>query len=362
MAKKEINIFSISILDILSGALGAIIILYIILPRFNADTLEQVKELESLNATVVQVEQLEDMINQLKNTVEKELFEKIEAQIKELKKTVESLKKEIKTLQSNLAKAEKKIKEKEDKIAQLGKEIDDAKKQITQLKKQNDELKAYKIWMQNCGFDLNDVCPSKVDIGFKFQGKNILFIIDESGSMAAKNNSNNEDRIGFVKSGIKMLITTMGPEFNFDVIKFPGNCVDVNCKDYYLFTANWGYLKSATKFNKNNQYSFIKNLRAEGSTPTRAVLKYALSDYPGLSDIVILSDGQPTYYNTITNEWMEDDPDDILKEIKKLNRNNVRINAIGVGADFFDDPNSIKVQFMKKLTYQNGRGFFVDFY
>ena len=92
------------------------------------------------------------------------------------------------------------------------------------------------------------------------------------------------------------------------------------------------------------------------------MLKYALSDYPGLSDIVILSDGQPTYYNTITNEWMEDDPDDILREVRSLNVNNVRINAIGVGADFFDDPNSIKVQFMKKLTFQNGRGFFVDFY
>ena len=358
MAKKEINIFSISILDILSGALGAIIILYIILPRFNADTLEQVKELESLNATVVQVEQLEYMIDQLKNSVEKELFEKIEAQIKELKETVESLKKEIKTLQSDLVKAEKKIKEQEDKIAKVEKEIDDAKKEITKLKKQNDELKAYKIWMQNCGFDLNDVCPSKVDIGFKFQGKNVLFIIDESGSMAATNNPNKEDRIGFVKSGIKMLITTMGPEFKFDVIKFP-YCTTKNCDDY---VSNWGVLKSATKFNKNNQYSFIKNLRAEGGTPTRKVLRFALSNYPSLSDIVILSDGEPNYWSSNTNEWLPDDSDDILKEIKKLNRNNVRINAIGVGADFFDDPNSIKVQFMKQLTYQNGRGFFVDFY
>ena len=355
MAKKEINIFSISILDILSGALGAIIILYIILPRFNADTLEQVKELESLNATVVQVERLEDMIDQLKNSVEKELFEKIEAQIKELKKTVESLKKEIKTLQSDLVKAEKKIKEQEDKIAQVEKEIDDAKKEITKLKKQNDELKAYKIWMQNCGFDLNDVCPSKVDIGFKFQGKNILFIIDVSGSMQASKNNNWEDRLGYVKSGIKMLITTMGPEFKLDVIKFP-YCVTNNCQTYYNYKENWGVLKSATKFNKNQQYYFIKNLKAAGGTPTRETLKYALKNYPTLTDIVLLSDGEPT------NENGSDNPDDILREIRKLNVNNVRINAIGVGADFFDDPNSIKVQFMKQLTYQNGRGFFVDFY
>ena len=356
MAKKEINIFSISILDILSGALGAIIILYIILPKFNAETLEQVKELESLNATVLQVDQLEDMINQLKNSVEKELFEKIEAQIKELKKTIENLKKEIKTLQSDLVKANKKIKEQKEKIIQLEENIDNAKKEITQLKKQNDELRAYKIWMQNCGFGLNDPCPSKVDIGFKFQGKNVLFIIDVSGSMAAVNNPNREDRIGFVKSGIKMLITTMGTDFYFDIIKFPGNCVDRKCKQQYLFNPNWGVLKSATKHNKNNQYYFIKNLKAGGGTPTREALKYALTNYPNLTDIVLLSDGEPT------NDLGPDDPLDILKEVRSLNTKNVRINAIGVGADFFDDPNSPKVQFMKQLTYQNGRGFFVDFY
>ena len=54
------------------------------------------------------------------------------------------------------------------------------KSENNSAQKQNDELRAYKIWMQNCGFGLNDPCPSKVDIGFKFQGKNVLFIIDVS--------------------------------------------------------------------------------------------------------------------------------------------------------------------------------------
>ena len=39
-------------------------------------------------------------------------------------------------------------------------------------------------------------------------------------------------------------------------------------------------LKSATKHNKNNQYYFIKNLKAGGGTPTREALKYALTNYP----------------------------------------------------------------------------------
>lgn len=346
MAKRKVNIFSISILDILSGALGAVIILYIILPKFNSETLEQVKELESLNATVVQVQQLEDMINQLENSVEKELFEKIEAQIKELKQTIEKLKSEVETLQRDLATAQKKIEEQKQKIQDLENQIQELNEQITQLKKENEELKAYKIWMTNCGYDLNDDCPSNVDIGFKFQGKNVLFIIDVSGSMGPIQANNWEDRLNYVKSGIKMLITTMDDSYKFDIIKFPH-------RSDFDFKSNWGVLKSATDFNKNNQYSFIKRLKAGGGTPTRAVLRYALTNYSGLTDIVLLSDGEPTDTDNIYN---------LLKEIKSLNTKGVRINAIGVGADFFDHPNSVKVQFMKLLTYQNGRGFFVDFY
>ena len=44
MPKKEINIFSISFLDLLSGALGAVIILYIIIPKLNAEEIELLDE------------------------------------------------------------------------------------------------------------------------------------------------------------------------------------------------------------------------------------------------------------------------------------------------------------------------------
>ena len=365
MAKRDINIFSISILDILSGALGAIIILYVIMPKFTADTIDQLKELESIDAAIVQVDKLEDMIKQLENSVDKELFQKIEDQIEELKQTIQTLKIEVKSIQKQLKQAQDKIvdlentiKKKEEEIAKAKEQIKKLQEEIEKLNKQNEELKAYKIWMANCGFDLKDDCPSKVDIGFKFQGKNILFIIDVSGSMAPSKENNWEDRLAYVKSGIKMLITTMGVDFKFDVIKFP-DCGKTKC---YSYKANWGMFKSATKYNKKQQYLFIKNLEAYNYTPTREVLKYALTNYSSLTDIVLLSDGEPTIINNVTNQWEYDDIPDILREIKSINKSNVRINAIGVGADFSNDPNSAKVQFMKKLTYQNGRGFFVDFY
>ena len=64
----------------------------------------------------------------------------------------------------------------------------------------------------------------------------------------------------------------------------------ISYNTYYNYKANWGVIKSATKFNKNQQYYFIKNLKADGGTPTRETLKYALKNYPTLTDIVLLSD------------------------------------------------------------------------
>ena len=373
MAKRDINIFSISILDILSGALGAIIILYVIMPKFTEDTLDQLKELESIDAAIVQVDKLEDMIKQLENSVDKELFQKIEEQIEELKQTIQTLKIEVKNIQKQLKQAQDKIvdlentiKKKEEEIAKAKEEIAKAEEQIKKLQeeieklnKKNEELKAYKIWMANCGFDLKDECPSKVDIGFKFQGKKVLFLIDVSGSMTDQDqdgvDSQDEDRLSYVKSGIKMLITVMNKDFKYDVIKFPN-------RTYSDYKAKWGALRPSTDYNKNQMYTFIKNLEAYGGTPTRAVLKYALSHYPGLSDIVLLTDGEPSRFNSSANAYEGDNINDILREIKRLNTSNVRINAFGVGADFYNDPNSDKVRFLKELCKQNGKGFFVDFY
>ena len=45
MARKEINIFGTSFLDLLSGALGAVIILFIIVPKMSVQQQEALQEL-----------------------------------------------------------------------------------------------------------------------------------------------------------------------------------------------------------------------------------------------------------------------------------------------------------------------------
>jgi restriction endonuclease S subunit len=57
MSRKEINIFNMSFLDLLSGALGAVLILFIIIPKMTA---EQQNELEQAEAQNEQVKELKE--------------------------------------------------------------------------------------------------------------------------------------------------------------------------------------------------------------------------------------------------------------------------------------------------------------
>jgi len=83
---------------------------------------------------------------------------------------------------------------------------------------------------------------------------------------------------------------------------------------------------------------------------------FALENYQNISDIVLLSDGAPTYHNS--NK--KDDIYDILEVIRKENTRKVQINCIGVGSEFTKDKTSDRYKFLSQLA-QEHEGFFVGF-
>ena len=51
MAKREINVFNVSFIDLLSGALGAVLILFIVIPKLTGDIkiiIDQMEQLQEL--------------------------------------------------------------------------------------------------------------------------------------------------------------------------------------------------------------------------------------------------------------------------------------------------------------------------
>ena len=272
--RRQIELFSLSFLDLISGALGAVIILYVAIPK-----------------------------NQLK-IEPKDDIEKV----------------------------------------MVKQELASSKSKIEELTKEIEALKAAQVkTAEPLKIEGPVVGGANVDIGFKFKGKNIVFIIDTSYSMTE------EDRMGQVKAGLKMFLTSLPSEYKVDIVQYP-------LGERAPFRSMWGNIKETTGFNKSDAFDFIYALRPSGGTPTRDALLFVIKNYDDLSDIVLLSDGQPTYHNSNR----KDDIYDILNVVRSENKTKIQINTIGVGTNFIKDKTSDQYKFLSLLSEQNG-GFFVGF-
>ena len=283
--RREIPLFSISFLDLLSGALGAVIILYVAIPK--------------------NVPKAEDQ-----NVVKSETFA---ATLKDLN-----------AAKDEVAKLKDEIREKDEKLKELGKPVP--------------ALPIGAVAVAESSGERNDL-----DIGFKFKGKKIVFAIDTSLSMQ------DEDRIGQVKAGIKMLFTSLPPAYNIDVVQFPQG-------ERAPFKSLFGTVKEANTMNKLDAFDFVYRMRPSGGTPTRDVLLFILKNYEGITDIVLLSDGAPSLHNS--NQ--KDDIYDILRVVRENNPTKIQISTMGVGSDFIKDKTSDRYKFLHSLSEQNN-GFFVGF-
>lgn len=306
MARREINVFNIAFLDLISGALGAVIILYVAVPKNNV------------------------------NMVEDKEHQAIVKKNNDLEKQVENFKNEIKELK----------KEHKEKAANYEEKIKEAKKAIERIEK------IQKTEEQKLSFKESEKKSKKTDqgikaVGFDFKGKELVFLIDISGSMKTNN------LIGEVKAGLKMLVTSLTKEYKVDVVFFPDGMS-------HSYRALWGRTKPMTKENKDDIYTYLRGFIPFGATPTRDVLNFALDQYPKASDIILLSDGAPSKPNSPSADNIED----IIKEIsqKNKNKNNIQINTLGVGPDFrFGERESSDLyKFLYGLSKENG-GFFHGF-
>lgn len=140
MARKEINIFGTSFLDLLSGALGAVIILFIIVPKMSVQQQEALEELENLS---VQIEQLDELMTQLENSVPQDVYEQIEQQLEALQATVSTLTTEVEQLQAENSSLRSELENLRQQIRQyqnVAQENETAQQRIRELEQRIEEL------------------------------------------------------------------------------------------------------------------------------------------------------------------------------------------------------------------------------
>lgn len=202
---------------------------------------------------------------------------------------------------------------------------------------------------------------SETFYGLKTAGQKIVFVVDISGSMEGKNEGSLEDRaVGMaVQTGGNAVGGLVGGELGSlvgaqaasEVTKLGGAKRELipalqglpETSSFSVVTFGheskpWfrGMVPAATE-NRDLAIVFVKQLSANGGTPTRQALEQAFS-YPDVSMIFLLSDGQPT----------DSSPADILAFVRKMNAGrHVAISTVGLGADQDE-------RFLTALAVENG--------
>ena len=81
MARKEINVFSVSFLDLLSGALAAVIILFIVVPRIDIGEIKDLPELMKLKDHSIN---LETLLSRIRGSVPESDYAAMEGETRKL--------------------------------------------------------------------------------------------------------------------------------------------------------------------------------------------------------------------------------------------------------------------------------------
>jgi regulator of replication initiation timing len=99
MARKEVNVFGASFLDLLSGALGAIIILYIIVPKLSAEQSDILEQVEMLNAELTEIN---DILEEFRQSVPEALYEELMARFADMEQRINDLYERVSELEETL--------------------------------------------------------------------------------------------------------------------------------------------------------------------------------------------------------------------------------------------------------------------
>lgn len=148
--------------------------------------------------------------------------------------------------------------------------------------------------------------------------KDVVFVIDTSGSMAGK-------KMEQAQNALRFCVESLNAEDNFEIVRF-------STEAEVLFEQ----LKPANKGSKKRALEFIDGLKAAGGTAIDAALEKALAARPEYSlgrravssrplVVIFLTDGRPTVGTT--------NPEQILGKVEKKVDGGMRIFCFGVGTD-----------------------------
>jgi predicted nucleic acid-binding Zn-ribbon protein len=254
MRRREINIFSISFLDLLSGALAAVLILFIFVPKLDAKLIEEIKEFKKLE---VEVEEVKGMINQLEDSVAKDLYEQLKAKLDEMEATIASLKQNVEDLRQERKRLD-------EELGQCREELEALKEQVEQLQGEVEALEEENQSLQTALEAAEDRANNAERSLALTKKLDIVFVLDCTSSM--------EDEIADLKANltgtIRVLQKTVESIY-IGFVAFRDVTDDFVTKKFELTNVEGSGL--------DNLMSFVNQLEADGGGDTEEAVYAAMN-------------------------------------------------------------------------------------
>lgn len=170
MAKnKEINVFSVSFLDLLSGALAAIIILFIVIPKATVEQTEAAQTIERMNVTA---EELESLIETARNSIPQDVYEQIQAQLQQMQELIEQLESQVENLQTQLQQSQSANEQLQQQLEQTTAQLESAQERIRELESQANNSRGISDMFFGLNASLGIVCTWSEDLDVDLWLKN----------------------------------------------------------------------------------------------------------------------------------------------------------------------------------------------
>ncbi|MEO9971622.1 MAG: VWA domain-containing protein [Hyphomonadaceae bacterium] len=300
--RRSIAVFSISALDLFAAALGAFILIVLVLfPYYR------------LGGTDVSFEELEQLVERRREAASSAQTELSE--IRAIRAEIRLLDLQYRTTAEELSEIEAKIREAQRQTAEI--EIPDP----PPVPKPEPIPEPPRSINRGVEFSILGLATSK---------KDIAILVDMSGSMQAHR--------GKVVAAINEVLGQMKPDNRFVIMGYRGGpTFDTFPRNGRLTTADASTLDAARRFVDG------MSARFGGGTPTQIALVKALNLSP--EAVILMSDGQPD----------DGQPGSIIANITGRNRGRAEIHTVAIG-NYTQDRNL--TLFLQELARRN-RGDFV---
>ena len=304
--RRTISVFSISAIDLFAAALGAFILIVLVLfPYYR------------LGGTDVSMEELEDLVQKRRMAASSQQTEM--SQIRALRSEIRLLDLQYRTTKENMSETEAKIREVQQQTADV--QIPDPPPVPMPDPEPIPDPTPPRSTAEGTEFSILGLATSK---------KEIAIVVDMSGSMA--------EHTGKVTAAINEVLSQMSPDKKFVIIGYRGG------PSYDTFPSSGRMVRAdANSVGQARQFVSRMARRFGGGTPTQSAMVRAMNLRP--EAIILMSDGAPD----------DGSPASIITNVTARNRGRIEIHTVAIG-DYTDDRQL--TLFLQELARRN-RGDFV---